>query len=196
MSSAQQPESVVGEASQASPTESAPVATLYVDEAAGSDETGDGTESSPLKSAIAALERVSGATVAIKVRKPAEGDAAAEWQDISGAGLKKARKGYETAVAKKKKAEEAAKKLGDDKAKAEEEERRRIEESKKIRLEQDPSLPAAEKVRRQDKSIEDRRARRKFRDHELPWSPFHLALQNNPLYSLCPYLTPSIDGSH
>ncbi|KAI9030517.1 hypothetical protein DFJ74DRAFT_656865 [Hyaloraphidium curvatum] len=143
-------DAVVGEASKASTDDAAPAATLYVDETAGSDETGDGTEGAPLKSAVAAIERVSGANVAIKVRKPGEGGAPAEWQDISGAGLKKARKGYEVNAAKKKKAEEAAKKLGDDKLKAEEEEKRKLEESKKIKLEQDPSLPAATKIKIRD----------------------------------------------
>lgn len=143
----QSADAVVGEASAASPTDSAITATLFIDEVSGSDESGDGTEGSPLKTAIAALERVAGANIAIKVKKAAEGDAPAAWQDISASALKKARKGYEVNAAKKKKADEAAKKQGDDKAKAEEEERRRIEESKLIKLEQDPSLSVAKKVR-------------------------------------------------
>lgn len=126
-------ETIAGDA--AAPAPSAPSITLYVDEAAGSDDA-DGTPEAPLKTAVAALDKVAGAPVAIKVRKDAE------WADISGAGLKKARKAWETAVSKRKKAEEAAKKAGD----AEEEERRRLEESKKIKLEQDASLPAAKKV--------------------------------------------------
>jgi len=59
--------------------------------------------------------------IAIKVLKAGD---AAEWTDISGAQLKKAKKGYEQLIAKRKKAEEAEKKKAEDKAKGDEEEKR------------------------------------------------------------------------
>jgi asparaginyl-tRNA synthetase len=111
---------------------------VYVDETAGSDEKGDGTEASPYATAVVALDGPHGSEVTIFIRKaPAD-----EYAPISGAALKRAKKGLESQKEKLKKAEAAA-------AKAEQErlrEEKKLEESKKIILTEDLSLPTAIKV--------------------------------------------------
>lgn len=113
--------------------------TLYVCEVQGSDETGKGTETEPFKTPIRALEVNESAK--ILVRKALEGDEAG-FNEISGAGLKKAKKGLE--LLKKKQVKEQERLLKETQAAAAEQ--RRLEESKSIKLEQNPALPAAQKV--------------------------------------------------
>lgn len=76
---------------------------VYVDEAAGSDTTGDGSESAPYATAVAAL-LARGPDVALHTRRPASDDAPSGWQPISASGNKKARKLYEQQVKKREKA--------------------------------------------------------------------------------------------
>ncbi len=119
---------------------------MYVCEVQGSDETGTGIESLPFKTAVKVLEFINGneENVSILVRKSMEEG----FQDISGAGLKKARKVYET---NQRKAAKAAERAVADAEKSEKEaadEANRIENAKSIVLTQDASLPVAQKVLR------------------------------------------------
>lgn len=109
-----------------------------MDETAGSDEKGDGTEASPYATAVAALDGPQGTEVAILIRKaPAD-----EYAPISGAALKRAKRGLEQQKEKAKKAEAAAAKAEQDRLREE----KKLEDSKKIVLKEDTSLPAAIKV--------------------------------------------------
>ncbi|KAB5593450.1 Asparaginyl-tRNA synthetase [Ceratobasidium theobromae] len=112
---------------------------VYVDEARGSDEKGVGTESSPYATAVAALDGPHGSEVAIFVRKVPE----EEYVPISGAALKRAKKSLEQQKEKAKKAEVAAAKAEQDRLREE----KKLEESKKIVLKEDPSLPPAIKTK-------------------------------------------------
>lgn len=132
------------------------MSTVYVDESAGSDETGQGTQDSPYQSLAYALH-VNAADAAIKVaiRK----DAAGTYEEPTQSALKKAKKGADGIEKKQKKAEEL--KLREAQAQSDEKEKREklLEESKKIKLEEDSSLPKAEKAKivhlekRRDKRI-------------------------------------------
>ncbi|KAG8709948.1 hypothetical protein FRC11_005023 [Ceratobasidium sp. 423] len=108
---------------------------VYVDETAGFDDKGDGTESSPYATPVAALGGPQGTEVAIFIRKgPAD-----EYAPISGAALKRAKKGLEQQKEKAKKAEAAAAKEAQERLR----EAQKLEDSKKIVLTEDPSLPAS-----------------------------------------------------
>ncbi|KAI7879632.1 asparaginyl-tRNA synthetase [Lichtheimia hyalospora FSU 10163] len=114
---------------------------IYVDELAGSDETGTGVESSPVKTALKAVE-LGGESVKILVKKDEEG-----FKDISGAALKKAKKAYTELQRKLKKQEEQKKKAEEEDAKKAEEEAKALEKAKSIVLTEDESLPAAQKIK-------------------------------------------------
>ncbi|KAL1934759.1 hypothetical protein VTP01DRAFT_6941 [Rhizomucor pusillus] len=114
---------------------------VYVDELAGSDETGAGTEAAPLKTALKAIEKF-GETAKILVKKDAEG-----FKDISGAALKKAKKSYAELQRKLKKQEEQRKKQEEEQAKKAEEEAKALEHAKSIVLTEDASLPSAKKIK-------------------------------------------------
>ncbi|KAG8731327.1 hypothetical protein FRC12_019785, partial [Ceratobasidium sp. 428] len=108
---------------------------VYVDETTGSDDKGDGTEASPYATPVAALDGPHGPDAAIFTRKaPAD-----EYAPISGAALKRAKKGLEQLKEKAKKAEAAAAKAEQDRLREE----KKLEESKKIVLKEDSSLPSA-----------------------------------------------------
>ncbi|CAE6507140.1 unnamed protein product [Rhizoctonia solani] len=112
---------------------------VYVDETAGSDEKGDGTEVSPYATPVAALGGPQGAEATIFIRKaPAD-----EYAPISGAALKRAKKGLEQQREKSKKAEAAAAKEAQERLR----EAQKLEESKKIVLTEDSSLPASIKTK-------------------------------------------------
>ncbi|KAJ1996922.1 asparagine--tRNA ligase, partial [Coemansia thaxteri] len=122
---------------------------LFVDEAAGSDETGTGTKCSPYLTALAAVAVVASmpeekqATFKIAVKKAGD----EEYSEITASALKKAKKAHEIMAKKaKKQAEQSAKDKEQIEAK-EAEEQRRLEESKKIVLVEDSSLPAAKQIR-------------------------------------------------
>lgn len=105
--------------------------TIYVDELAGSDETGTGVESSPVKTALKAVE-LGGESVKILIKKDEEG-----FKDISGAALKKAKKAYTELQRKLKKQEEQKKKAEEEDAKKAEEEAKALEKAKSIVLTED-----------------------------------------------------------
>lgn len=112
---------------------------IHVDETGGSDDTGKGTLEAPYGSLAFALFTHPGATLLIRK------DGA--YEEPTQSALKKAKKGADGLEKKKKKAEELAER--DALAKAQEKEKREklIEESKKIVLVEDASLPKAKKVR-------------------------------------------------
>ncbi|KAI8841316.1 hypothetical protein BC829DRAFT_492526 [Chytridium lagenaria] len=117
---------------------------VYVCEQKGDDTTGAGTETSPFKTPLRALESVNGdENVKIQVRKvEAEG-----YQPISGAALKKAKKGWELNEKKKQKAAAAAAKDADEAASKAADEARRLEEAKNVVLTQDASLPKSKNIK-------------------------------------------------
>ncbi|KAI0087095.1 asparaginyl-tRNA synthetase [Irpex rosettiformis] len=112
---------------------------IHVDETGGSDDTGKGTLEAPYGSLAFALFTHPGATLLIRK------DGA--YEEPTQSALKKAKKGADGLEKKKKKAEELAER--DALAKAQEKERKEklIEESKKIVLVEDPSLPKAKKAK-------------------------------------------------
>ncbi|ORX47747.1 asparaginyl-tRNA synthetase [Hesseltinella vesiculosa] len=117
--------------------------TVYIDEVGGSDDN-SGVESSPLKTAIKALEKF-GDNAKILVKKDDEG-----FKDISGAALKKAKKGLELQQKKlKKQQEQLEKQASQDKEKAEEH-AKMLERAKAVVLKEDASLPKAEQIKIRD----------------------------------------------
>ncbi|RUS30713.1 hypothetical protein BC938DRAFT_479048 [Jimgerdemannia flammicorona] len=119
---------------------------VHVDETAGSDETGLGTTTSPYRSAVKALE-THGEKIKILSRKSPE---EAEYKDISGSALKKAKKRVEEQQKKLKKQEDQRKKQEDEEANKKQQEELRLEEAKSIVLAKDASLPNAEKIKLRD----------------------------------------------
>ena len=117
------------------------MAPIHVDEATGSDETGKGTPEAPYQSlAFALYTHPDGA---FQIRK----DASTPYDEPTQSALKKAKKGADGIEKKKKKAEELAQREAKEKADARERKEKKLEESKKIVLQEDPSLPKATKVR-------------------------------------------------
>lgn len=113
---------------------------VFVDELAGDDTTGNGTESAPFKTVLKAIE-LKGDNIKVQIKKDTEG-----FKDISGAALKKAKKTFAEQQKKAKKLEEQQKKQDDEQKKKAEDEAKALEYAKSIVLTQDGSLPKAEKV--------------------------------------------------
>jgi asparaginyl-tRNA synthetase len=113
----------------------------YIDETTGSDTTGDGTEQKPYQSLAYALF-THGQSSSCLIRK----DSSAPYDEPTQSALKKAKKGADGLEKKKKKAEEIAEREAREKGEADAKREKLLEESKKIKLEEDPSLPAAVKV--------------------------------------------------
>ncbi|KAI9366035.1 hypothetical protein DFJ73DRAFT_806814 [Zopfochytrium polystomum] len=117
---------------------------LFVCEIAGHDQEGVGSEKMPFRTPLRALESVNGnESVAIMVRK----DHVEGFVPISGAALKKAKKGWETNEKKRVKAEEQAKKNAELAATRAAEEAKKLEEAKSVVLVNDPALPAPVKIK-------------------------------------------------
>jgi asparaginyl-tRNA synthetase len=117
-------------------TETKDIETVYVDETAGSDESGDGTRAQPYKSAAHAIfAQGPSPPLAIMIRK----SDTEEYAPIGVSPLKKARKGAEGLEKQRKKALETE-------AKAKEQ-AELLEKSKAITLTENPGLPKAVKVR-------------------------------------------------
>ena len=116
------------------------MAPIYVDEATGSDETGKGTQDAPYQSLAFALYSHPDGT--FQIRK----DANTPYDEPTQSALKKAKKNADGIEKKKKKAEEIAAREAKEKAEARERKEKKLEESKKIVLQEDPSLPKATKV--------------------------------------------------
>ncbi|KAI8373369.1 hypothetical protein EDC96DRAFT_557189 [Choanephora cucurbitarum] len=118
--------------------------TIYVDEIAGCDTNGQGTEAAPFKSVLKAIE-AKGENIKIQIKKDAEG-----FKEISGAAFKKAKKTFAEQQKKAKKLEEQKKKQEDELKKKQEDEAKAIEYAKSVVLKEDESLPKAEKIKIRD----------------------------------------------
>lgn len=124
---------------------------IYVDEKAGSDETGNGSETAPFLTPFHALLTTFPSADA-ELNRPvftrkADSTERNEWQPISGAGMKKAKKLLDAHWKKVKKAEEGREAAEREaKEKAEREQKRRAEAAKVVLVE-DASKPRAEKVK-------------------------------------------------
>ncbi|RDX44243.1 asparaginyl-tRNA synthetase [Lentinus brumalis] len=117
------------------------MAPIHVDESAGSDETGKGTPEAPYQTlAFALYSHPEGPYV---IRK----DASGTYEEPTQSALKKAKKGADGIEKKRKKAEELAEREAKEKAEARERKEKKLEESKKIVLQEDSSLPAAVKAK-------------------------------------------------
>ncbi|KAJ2816125.1 asparagine--tRNA ligase, partial [Coemansia sp. 'formosensis'] len=133
---------------------------LFVDETAGSDETGRGTKCTPYQTALAAVTLIASMpeekqpTFKIVVKKTSD----AEYIEITASALKKARKSHEIATKKAKKQAEQSSKDKEQNEAREAEEQRRLEESKKVVLVEDAALAAAQQIRIQD-AVQNRNTR-------------------------------------
>jgi asparaginyl-tRNA synthetase len=116
------------------------MSTIHVDETAGSDDTGKGTPELPYQSLAFALYTHPDAKFAIRK------DATAEYEEPTQSALKKAKKGADGIEKKRKKAEELAQREANEKKEARERREKQIEESKRIVLVEDSSLPPAKTV--------------------------------------------------
>jgi len=119
------------------------MSTTYIDEAAGSDETGKGTQDLPFKSLAFAVYSSAGLD---KVKYLIRKDATTDYDEATQSALKKAKKGADGIEKKRKKAEELAAREDSEKKAERDRKEKLLEESKKIVLEEDPALPKANKV--------------------------------------------------
>ncbi|KAI0028818.1 asparaginyl-tRNA synthetase [Vararia minispora EC-137] len=110
----------------------------HVDKASGSDTTGDGTFDAPYQTLGFALF-THGQDEKLLVRN----DAQSTYEEPTQSALKKAKKDADGLEKKKKKAEEIAAKEAKASSAEKEKQEKRLEESKKIKLIDDPALPAA-----------------------------------------------------
>jgi len=109
---------------------------LYSSETTGNDETGDGSEAKPFKTAVKALRTVADPATFAKILVDAKDPKTGKWELISQSQLKKVRKLAE-AEAKKEASKHA--KEAEDAARRE----KNLEEAKKVVIKEDPSLPPA-----------------------------------------------------
>ncbi|KAF9511642.1 hypothetical protein BS47DRAFT_1298667 [Hydnum rufescens UP504] len=115
---------------------------VYVDEAQGSDLTGNGSIDTPFQSPVAALT-AAGLHAMVHSRKtPNE-----TYEPLGTSALKKAKKIVELNEKKARKADELKAKANAENAERSAKEAKRIEDSKNVVLEEDPSLPPAMKTK-------------------------------------------------
>ncbi|OQV18390.1 Asparagine--tRNA ligase, cytoplasmic [Hypsibius exemplaris] len=120
------------------------LASLYVSEKSGSDESGDGSEGNPFKTALKAWHQGGENGTAVFVEAADGGDAQKpKWQPISDSAVKKVKKLYQQDL---KKAEKHAEKEKEDLARRE----KNLEEAKGIVISEDKSLPAAKQIKLRD----------------------------------------------
>jgi hypothetical protein len=118
------------------------MSTLFIDETAGSDDTGNGTAEAPYQTLAFAFFTAGDPPPTLRLRK----DPNTEWDEPTQSALKKARKGAEGLEKKKKRAAELAERDAGTQAAERERKERALEESKKIVLTEDASLPKAKTV--------------------------------------------------
>ena len=121
------------------------MATVHIDETVGSDATGNGTAELPYQSLAFALFVHGNAEPGppkLLIRKNSE----ATYEEPTQSALKKAKKGADGLEKKRKKQEEIAEKEAKEKGEERERRERLLEESKKIILVEDNSLPSAVRV--------------------------------------------------
>ena len=117
------------------------MSSIHIDETSGSDDTGKGTLDLPYQSLAFAVFTHPDATYLIRK------DSAGTYEEPTQSALKKAKKGADGIEKKRKKAEELAEREAKEKKEERERREKLLEESKKIVLQEDPTLPAAKKVR-------------------------------------------------
>ncbi|KAL0579638.1 asparagine--tRNA ligase [Marasmius crinis-equi] len=117
------------------------MASVYVDEAAGSDTTGNGSESQPYQTLAYALFITGTGEAKYLIRK----DASSPFDEPTQSALKKARKNADGLEKKKKKQEELAEREAKEKGAEKEKREKLLEDSKKVVLTEDSSLPQAKK---------------------------------------------------
>ena len=113
---------------------------IYVDETTGSDVTGNGRHDQPYQSLAYALFIHPDSTFLIRK------DASGTYEEPTQSSLKKAKKNADGLEKKRKKAQELAEREAKEKNEEKERREKQIEESKKIVLVEDESLPKAKKV--------------------------------------------------
>lgn len=111
---------------------------IFIDEASGNDEVGTGTQNAPYKTLAYALYKHDGQNMQLQIRK----DAQTPFDKPTDSSLKKAKKNAEGLRKKAAKAAEIAEREARERAEAD----KRLEESKKIVLVEDPSMPKPTKV--------------------------------------------------
>lgn len=111
---------------------------VFIDEAAGNDEIGTGTQNAPYKTLAYAIYKNEGLDIEFRIRKDAE----TPYDNPTDSSLKKAKKGADGLRKKAAKAVEIAEREARERAEAD----KRLEESKKIVLAEDESLPKATRV--------------------------------------------------
>jgi len=117
---------------------------VYIDETKGSDETGQGTQDAPFKTAVKALD-FAGENAKIQVKKDEEG-----YKEISASALKKAKKTLVEHQRKAKKQEEQRIKQEQESKLKAEGEAKALEAAKAITLSEDASLPKATIIKIRD----------------------------------------------
>ncbi|EJD08142.1 asparaginyl-tRNA synthetase [Fomitiporia mediterranea MF3/22] len=115
------------------------MASIYIDEATGSDESGSGTQNAPYKTLAYALFKHDSPDVQLQIRKDSE----TPYDKPTDSSLKKAKKNADGLRKKAAKAAEIAEREARERAEAD----KRLEESKKIVLVEDASLPKAIKAK-------------------------------------------------
>ncbi|TFK74642.1 asparaginyl-tRNA synthetase [Pluteus cervinus] len=129
------------------------MAPFHIDDGTGSDTTGDGSIEKPYQSlGLAVLNH--GTTASFLIRK----DANSTYEEPTQSSLKKAKKTADGLEKKRKKAEELAEREAKEKGEEKEKRDKLWEESKKIVLKEDASLPAA--VRAKITGLADLRSKR------------------------------------
>ena len=114
---------------------------VYVDEAQGSDQIGNGAIDAPFQSAVAALTSAGLHATVLSRKAPSD-----NYDPLGTSALKKAKKTVELNEKKARKTEELRAKADRDDAERSAKEAKRIEDSKNIVLTEDPSLSPAIKV--------------------------------------------------
>ena len=120
--------------------DSSSMSLIYVDEAGGSDTTGDGSLEKPYQSLAQGVYAHSQAV--FRIRKTVD----AEYEEPTPTSLKKAKKNAQGIEKKKKKDEEKAERDAEKQREENEKHEQLLEESKKIILQEDPALPTATRV--------------------------------------------------
>ena len=118
--------------------------TVYIDEAAGSDEIGKGTQKLPYKSFAFAVHSSGGPDNAkYLIRK----DTTADYNEATQSALEKVTKGVDDIEKERGKTAKLASSEGGERKSERGREEQLLEESKRIILEEDPALPKATRVR-------------------------------------------------
>lgn len=117
------------------------MSSFYIDETAGSDTTGQGTQEAPYQTLALAIFN-HGESATFQIRKSPE----ATYDEPTQSSLKKAKKNASGLEKKKKKQEELAEREAQEKNEEREKKEKVLEESKKIVLIEDAALPKATKV--------------------------------------------------